>query len=127
MNHRDNLCCLNFRRFIGVSDFFDLFVALLCQTSQIVPKAQHAVIGGAIRPYLDTVLFGDSPRLIFPVTECVAEVVGRVTSLLVEGTRLGVAQQVREVRQPILDVFAIRLGVLKYDQIVVIGPLIANE
>ena len=94
-------------------DFFDLVVALLGQTCQILLKAKGAVVGGAIRPLLYAVLVGDSSRLILPLAEGVAKIIGCMPLLSAERAGLGVAQDGRKICVRVFDLSAIELAMRK--------------
>jgi|GEM_PF-6951988 len=124
---RDNLCHLGFRGLFGVLNLFDLFVALLGQTGQIVLKAYHAVVGGAVCSSLDAILFGHLPSLVFTLEKCVAKIIRRMALLSGERTGLCISQRVSEIGISSSYRFTIRLPVRKRHQILVTGPLISDK
>jgi hypothetical protein len=85
-------------------------IPLVGQTGQIVLEVRHAVVGCAIRALLDTVLFGNLPRLIFTLPESVAEIFSRMALLFGKRAGLGIAQRFRKIGKASLDVSAIDLA-----------------
>ncbi|GAB7150434.1 hypothetical protein LRC537489_36810 [Mycobacterium riyadhense] len=88
----DNLCHFRIHGLIGILDGFDFVIALIGQTSQILPQTHHAVVGGGIRTFLDAVLLGHPTMVLLPAAEGVTDVVGGKSLLIDERTRLGMAQ-----------------------------------
>jgi hypothetical protein len=95
----------------GVLDLLDLFIALIGQTGQIVLKALHAVVGGAIGALFDAILFSNPPSLIFTLLESVAEVISRVALLFGERTSSSIAQCFGKIGKAGLNVSTIDLAV----------------
>jgi hypothetical protein len=123
----DDLCHLGFHGLFGVLDIFDLFIALLSQTGQIVSKALHAVVGSAIRTFLDAVLFGHEVGMLLTLLKGITEIIGRMTPLRGERTRLGILQHVRKLIVSSFDGSAICLAILECQHVLLIGPLITDK
>jgi hypothetical protein len=102
-------------------------ISFVGQIRQIVLEAHHAVVGGAIRALLDTVLFSNPPRLIFTPLKSVAKIVGRITLLFGERTGLSIAQHIRKMHVPSFELSTIDLAMRQCHQVLVIRPLIANQ
>ncbi|WP_445159994.1 hypothetical protein ACTXG5_17505 [Mycobacterium sp. Dal123C01] len=86
-------------------------VALPGDIGQIVLEAHNAVVGGAIRALFGTVLFSNSSRLIFTLSERVAEVFNRMAMLVGEQTGLSVTQHVRKMYKSCFELSAIELAI----------------
>jgi hypothetical protein len=65
--------------------------------------------------------------LILTLPEGVAEIVSRIALLFGERTGLGIAQHVRKMHKPGVDLSAIDLSMRKRHQSLVIRPLITNK
>jgi hypothetical protein len=111
--HSDNLWHFRFTRLLRFLDLFDAFIALLGQTGQIVLKADHAVVRGAVSALFNAILFGHSAGVIFTVAEGGAEVLGCVTLLVHERTCSGAEQNVGKINVFCSYLSAMSLAVLE--------------
>ncbi|MCV7412953.1 hypothetical protein AWC05_12115 [Mycobacterium florentinum] len=68
----DDLRDLGFHGLFGVLDLFDSLIAFGSQIGQVLPEARHTVVGSAVCPLFDAVLFGYRPRLLFTLSEGIA-------------------------------------------------------
>lgn len=72
MYRGDHLRDFGFHGLFGMLDLIDPLIAFCGQTCQVLPKAYHAVVGSAVCPLFDGVLFGHLACLLFTLPEGVA-------------------------------------------------------